>query len=352
MHRALFAFLCIALLLTGLTALAESGQQKGSISVGTLQERLRDLGYYDGSMTFEFDMATQYALKKCCEANGLPFLDGQLLQVSYDAIVNSDDVKPKSAQLMEHKRLSIGDEGQSVIDMQLRLKELGYVKGVRLSLGHYDDETQRAIETFCEQNDLTIPDQGVDEYTQYMLYSDVALHYAAPVPPGFWGRVREFLSRPVRIGGMELNSGILVLIEAMLFIGLVVSALILMRSSKPRAPKEPERLSFSIDSGKTDAWSAVVAAVEYAGKKRTQVIQPSQPVRIGRGSVELRLDVRDKQVSRVHGRLEMRGNQLIYVDMSTHGTNINEIYVHQNEYPIHDGDRLQISQHTIVILNK
>lgn len=415
----LFLMLCMGALLSPMGAYAAETQEEGSLDIGVLQERLKELGYFDTSPTFRYDLSTQLALKRCCEENALPFSDKSIPTEAYYAIMTRDDIKPKPERV-QYQYLSAGSEGQGVLDLQLRLKELGYFTNLVYTACLYDDATQKAVELFCIQNGLSVSLGGaseniqyvlysdsaeaftppkelialgsggqsvidlqlrlkelgyfdgqlgiydadthsavelfcnennliasadsVDENVQYVLFSNTAIAYTPPVPPSFLDKLGGFLQ--ARVIGVPLW-----VIFVTILIYAITFSVLLMRilgSKRKRKTNEPETPIFSLGEAK-DQPNKVDLSISFDGEKKRRSIPIDHPITIGRRNADIQLDLRDKRISRIHGRLEKRGDQIVYFDTSANGTNINEIFVHKNEYPIHDGDRLQISKHTIQI---
>lgn len=414
----LLFWLCLGLLFSFANASAEGIQEEGSLEVGILQERLKELGYFDTTPTFRYDLATQLALKKCCEENGLAFSDKEIVADTYYAIMTLNDIKPKPERA-QFQYLSAGSEGQDVLDLQLRLKELGYFanlvytaclyddatqKAVELfctqnslnvsfsgasenmqyvifsdyaeayappkqritlgsegqgimelqlrlkelgyfngQLGVYDSETHSAVELFCKENNLVSATDSVDENTQYVLFSDTAIAYAPPTP-GFFEKVGAFFQATV--------AGVPTWFICLAMLSCITLSVVILRILRPKKQRvknaEPQIPVFSLKERQSPP-STVQLVITFDGERKSQSLLVDHPITIGRRNADIQLARRDKQVSRIHGKLEKRGNQLIYYDTSSNGTNINEIFVHKNEYPIHDGDRLQISHHTIQV---
>lgn len=132
--------------------------------VAELQQRLADLGYYQGEISGSFDYATEAAVMQFQQANGLE-ADGVVganteaalrrpaeeISRPYDASQPNDqsyNVVPTDGVLRS------GSTGQTVSDLQLRLKELGFYHG-EIS-GVYGPETETAVIAFQQAQGLTI----------------------------------------------------------------------------------------------------------------------------------------------------------------------------------------------------
>lgn len=101
--------------------------------------------------------------------NDLP-IDGILTQTTLDALM-SENAQPYT--------LSLGTNGMDVREIQLRLKELGYLKGS--TTGYFNDETESAVIDFQKVNKLDA-DGNVGHVTREKLYSEDVLPAPTPTP--------------------------------------------------------------------------------------------------------------------------------------------------------------------------
>ena len=149
---------------------------KGSESVRELQRRLKELGYYKGSIDGDFGENTEKAVKEFQKANGLK-ADGKVGEKT-KAVLYSKKAKsyaqahatptpkptakptPKptakptarptsTPNLTRNYYLRLGSSGSRVETLQRRLIELGWLDGN--VTGNYDAATEAAVTAFQEQ---------------------------------------------------------------------------------------------------------------------------------------------------------------------------------------------------------
>ncbi|MCL1964998.1 MAG: peptidoglycan-binding protein [Firmicutes bacterium] len=173
--------------------------RKGSTgtAVRQLQQRLKDLGYYTGSVDGDFGAGTESALRAFQKQNGLT-ADGVVGQRTLTTLNSSNaKAKPKAASAptraayatsrptpktytpstnSKYKTLQKGSAHTSDVKrLQQRLKDLGYYNGS--VSGVYDDATEAAVVAFQRRNGEWV-DGVAGEDTQRRLYSDSALPHA------------------------------------------------------------------------------------------------------------------------------------------------------------------------------
>lgn len=127
-------------------------------AVKTLQEKLKKLGYYSGSIDGVYGSGTIKAVRAFQERNKLT-VDGvagtSTLKVLYSSSAKAaaeEDDDPKEEQYSGELRA--GSYGDAVKAVQKRLKELGYYKN---SIdGSYGSLTVAAVRAFQERNGLTV----------------------------------------------------------------------------------------------------------------------------------------------------------------------------------------------------
>lgn len=144
--------------------LNDSGDQ-----VAELQQRLADLGYYSGEITGVFDYPTEAAVMQFQRDNQLtpdgivgPSTEATLRRPTEELVAASASSsstetfasdtpsQPSSTDGLLH----LGDTGQTVRDIQLRLKELGFYQGA--ITGTYGPETEAAVIAFQQSRDLNV----------------------------------------------------------------------------------------------------------------------------------------------------------------------------------------------------
>ena len=167
-------------------------------NVRNLQARLKELGYYTGSVDGSFGPATDTALKAFQKANGLS-ADGVAGTRTMEALDSRNAAKKSSSStgskyatsrptpktyvaptLGTYRYLQVGSSGTAVTNLQRRLKTLGYYNGT--VNGRFDEATKAAVEAFQKRNGLWV-DGVAGEETQSALYSNSALPYGGAVQP-------------------------------------------------------------------------------------------------------------------------------------------------------------------------
>ncbi len=164
-------------------------------AVETLQKRLKELGYYTGSVNRTYDKATQKALKAFQKKNGLK-ADGtagadtlKLLDsaeaLSVDATATpapTPTPTPEPTYIIPESTVRRNDENADARAVQKRLKELGYFRSnVDGKFGYL---SVQALKAFQEANGLE-PDGVAGKSTYALLFSNQALAKGAtptPVP--------------------------------------------------------------------------------------------------------------------------------------------------------------------------
>ena len=126
---------------------------KGS-DVKAVQERLKDLGYYSGSVDGDYGNGTKKAVKAFQKAKGLK-QTGNVNSATADALNGggSSSSSSSSSSGSSLKTCSPGDKGDAVKTLQRKLKDLGYYSG---SIdGDYGNGTKSAVKAFQKANGLT-----------------------------------------------------------------------------------------------------------------------------------------------------------------------------------------------------
>ena len=145
--------------------------------VKKMQQRLKDLGYYKGSVDGVFGSGTLKALKAFQTRNKLT-VDGvagktTLAKLNSSSAVKAtdEDKKEEDDKTEETGTLREGSKGTAVKTLQEKLKKLGYYKG---SIdGVYGSGTIAAVRAFQTRNRLTV-DGVAGEDTLKILYSSSA----------------------------------------------------------------------------------------------------------------------------------------------------------------------------------
>lgn len=141
--------------------------------VSKIQERLKELGYYDGEVTGKFDDATEAAYVKFQEAAGVS-VDG-ISGTDRDILYSEDcpSYEEYESQLDEQTvSYSVGDESDVVLTIQNRLAILGYFD--EIASGYYGEATASAVEAFQLANKLEATGV-VDQDTYELMFSSGAV---------------------------------------------------------------------------------------------------------------------------------------------------------------------------------
>jgi peptidoglycan hydrolase-like protein with peptidoglycan-binding domain len=149
-----------------LTAPLEEGD-KGE-GVKKVQEQLKKLGYFDGSLGGNYGELTTAAVKGFQKANSLS-VSGKA-DTETRKLLNSGKgvTKAEYDKKMATATLEKGDSGEQAKKVQTQLKKLGYFDG---SLGgNFGDITVSAVKEFQKANDLTVNGKA-DTKTRKLLNS-------------------------------------------------------------------------------------------------------------------------------------------------------------------------------------
>jgi len=142
-------------------------------AVKALQTRLKELGYFGGTVGGNFGSITRDAVKAFQTAAGLTN-DGIAGEETLNALYADD------APRRENTTLRAGDSGEAVKKLQSRLIELGYLTGS--ADGSFGTATQAAVMAFQSAAGLSA-DGVAGETTQNALYADDAPMASAPSQP-------------------------------------------------------------------------------------------------------------------------------------------------------------------------
>ena len=125
------------------------------------QNRLQTLGFLTTAPDSSFGPDTKAAVQRFQEANGI-IADGNIGPATITALM-SDEAQVSA--------LAVGSEGTQVINVQERLKKLGYFSG-NVS-GYFGSATEKAVRSFQKRNGLTV-DGRVGPSTMNTLLSSSA----------------------------------------------------------------------------------------------------------------------------------------------------------------------------------
>lgn len=147
-------------------------------AVSTLQQRLKDLGYYTIRVDGIFGTGTQSAVRAFQINNGLPGTG--VADSATQTLLFSSNAKANNGSNTNYVRLARGSRGTAVSNLQSRLAYLGYYYG--LIDGIYGSQTESAVSRFQSRNGLSRT--GVaDTYTQEILFSSSAVSNSTTVNP-------------------------------------------------------------------------------------------------------------------------------------------------------------------------
>ena len=133
--------------------------------VRTLQKRLKDLGYYNGSVDGSYGDSTMAAVMAFQLRNNLT-VDGKAGPATQRVLYGSK-------ANITYPSMRVGEEGTSVKNLQYTLYELGYYDGA--IDGKYGQTTADAVRAFQIQNNLSPVDGVAGSKTLSKLYSSDAI---------------------------------------------------------------------------------------------------------------------------------------------------------------------------------
>lgn len=166
--------------------------------VKSVQSRLKELGYYTGSIDGQYGSGSMAAVKAFQSKHGLT-ADGLAGKATY-AILFSDSAKkanesstttkpstPNNSYEIPTRTLRRNDTGDDVANLQKRLKELGYYTS--LVDGSYGNGTVAAVTAFQQQHGLTA--DGVAGSRTYAILFSSKAQQATKVPDSSDNEVAE-----------------------------------------------------------------------------------------------------------------------------------------------------------------
>ena len=144
---------------------------RGMALIYTLQQRLKDLGYYTIRVDGIFGSGTQRAVRWFQSVNGLT-VTGKADNATQQLLYSSQAKAASGYSPDSYDTLSRSNRyNANVVPLQRRLKALGYLSG---SVdGYFGSNTYRAVRNFQSRNGLSVT--GIaDPGTQQLLYSSAA----------------------------------------------------------------------------------------------------------------------------------------------------------------------------------
>ena len=144
---------------------------RGMALIYTLQQRLKDLGYYTIRVDGIFGSGTQRAVRWFQSVNGLS-VTGKADNATQQLLYSSQAKAASGYSPDSYDTLSRSNRyNANVVPLQRRLKALGYLSGS--ADGYFGSNTYRAVRSFQSRNGLSVT--GVaDPGTQQLLYSSSA----------------------------------------------------------------------------------------------------------------------------------------------------------------------------------
>lgn len=144
---------------------------RGMALIYTLQQRLKDLGYYTIRVDGIFGSGTQRAVRWFQSVNGLS-VTGKADDATQQLLYSSQAKAASGYSPDSYDTLSRSNRyNAAVAPLQRRLKALGYLSGS--ADGYFGSNTYRAVRSFQSRNGLSVT--GVaDPGTQQLLYSSSA----------------------------------------------------------------------------------------------------------------------------------------------------------------------------------
>lgn len=150
MKKTIMRLMCLCLT-ASLCLPAVCAEGVDSARILAAEQALYALGYHDDDFNAQLDAATQSALRAFQTANGLEptgELDARTLEAlgSGTAVTCYDYLTSLASEYANLPILQMGSSGESVRDMQQRLRDLGYFSGA--CDGVYGEATQSAVQRF------------------------------------------------------------------------------------------------------------------------------------------------------------------------------------------------------------
>ncbi len=136
------------------------------IAIRNMQYTLYELGYYDGKVDGIYGDTTKDAVRAFQIRNSISPVDGIAGTKTLKVLYSSKAIAAQAA-VTEYNTLRKGDRGNSVVEMQDSLQQLGYLYEVT---GFYDDATEEAVKNFQRRNGLSV-DGTAGQETLRVLYS-------------------------------------------------------------------------------------------------------------------------------------------------------------------------------------
>lgn len=140
-------------------------------AVTNLQYTLYELGYFDDTVNGYYGQTTQDAVWAFQSRNDIPKVDGVAGNKTQQKLYSSTAVGA-SKKATTYTKVKLGDVGETVLALRIRLNKLGYP--VSRSSNVYDEDTRQAVLLFQKYNGLKV-DGIAGQDTQTALYSEHAV---------------------------------------------------------------------------------------------------------------------------------------------------------------------------------
>lgn len=328
------------------------------MQVGTLQERLTELGYYSDSITLILDAGTRFALYNFCSVNELPFDEAGVKKSTWDALMSEDAIPAAGAAA--YSFIAYGTESDAVLALQTRLKELQYYEGLVLVPKVYDADLQTAVDRFCETNAVSYDRSGITAAVQELIFSDSAISYAAPeAQRSMAERFADYMMQDADL--LVVVVPVFMVWILIMFLALIILFFVMQLLQKRKAAREAgSNLRNARESGDgarrknippplPKKQIIIQFQIDYQGETRNIEKDASRPLTIGAGSADIQLNPSDQKAGRKHCVLFFKGAVLMLRDESDYGTYVNDSVFHKCVTPVQSGDSITIGSHHIFL---
>lgn len=266
-----------------------------------------------------------------------------------------------------YQNIAYGAEGDDVLELQTRLKELGYYTGDNtLTPSVYDNGTQQAVSLFCKYNNISYSGSGVSASVQHIVFSDGAVEYTIPeAKASLSDKITRYMTKQVPVFRTKLPMYFLWICSVIVVILIFVLCVhFFVPNQKKLEEKEQRSVPQYWRKTMSDTNSSSLAAmgklagngrrlefqVHYNGSvKNVQALCKPQ-LTIGRDAdCGVAIDAEDMSVSHSHCDLYYRGAVLMLRDHSVNGTYVNGRLLHKSECRVNSGDQITVGSHVLVI---